>query len=438
MRTPSRLRHHQSSASRSTASPKLPDEPFLDRWLTGKGRLEALAHVALAAIEDDARPRRRRRRIDDLARHEALVTTIIANLSYLIVSKHRPQRIAVPLSKAKAKLGRYDRPGFGLLATTLRELHGDGVLDLKKSTEPGRVSTIAPTRWLRRIVRDAKITFDDFERVEGEEIIRLSRSEWDYPAGTKHRELIDYRDTAETRRYRAEMQRINDHLATADLSFAADGGPLIDFASRTLIRTFNLPPSLPRGTICFDFGGRLFGGWWENLKKPKRQHIRINGEPVADLDFKNLFVRLAYHHAGLAPPSPGDDLYAVPDFKKHREGIKKVLSAMLFAYKRLTRLPRDTKELFPEGTTAATVRAAIRAFHPALAGTFETGVGFSLMFTESQMLVAILLRLNAVGITALPMHDGIMVPVSKADQAAGVMGDVAKKLIGHRLPVVRK
>jgi hypothetical protein len=395
-------------------------------------------HVALATIEDTVLPRRRGRKSQDLVRHEDLVSTVVANLAYLIVSRHRPQRIAVPLANAKAKLTRYDRPGFGLLSDTLHNLHAAGFLDLKKPTEPGRVSTIAPTPWLRRIVRDAKITFGDFERVKGEEIIRLSRSEWDYPAGKKLRELIDYSDNAGTRRYRAEMRRVNVHLANADLGFVSDDGPPVDLAGRTLIRTFNLPPWLPRDTIRFDLGGRLFGGWWENLKKPKRRHIRVDGEHVADLDFKNLFVRLAYHHAGLDLPAPDDDLYAVPGFKRHREGVKKVLSAMLFAKKRLARLPRDTKGLFPPGTKAATVRAAILALHPALAGTFETAVGFALMFTESQMLVAILLRLNAAGITALPMHDGLMVPLSKADQAARVMGDVAQHHIGHRLPVVRK
>jgi hypothetical protein len=437
MRTPSPLRHHQSSLSRSQGSPRPRDEPFLDRWLTGKGRLEALAHVALATIEDTVLPRRRGRKSQDLVRHEDLVSTVVANLAYLIVSGHRPQRIAVPLANAKAKLTRYDRPGFGLLSDTLQDLHGAGFLDLKKPTEPGRVSTIAPTRWLRRIVRDAKVTFGDFERVKGEEVIRLSRSEWDYPAGKKLRELIDYSDTATTRRYRADMRRINSYLTNADLAFVADDDPPVDVASRTLIRTFNLPP-LAGGTIRFDLGGRLFGGWWENLRKPKRRYIRVDGEPIADLDFKNLFVRLAYRHAGLDPPPSSDDLYAVPGFKKHREGIKKVLSAMLFADKALSRMPRDTKQLFPKGATATTVRAAILALHPALAGTFETGVGYSLMFTESEMLVAILLRLNAVGITALPMHDGIMVPVSKADRAARVMGDAAKKLIGHPLPIVRK
>jgi hypothetical protein len=161
----------------------------------------------------------------------------------------------------------------------------------------------------------------------------------------------------------------------------------------------------------------------------------IEGEPHADLDFKNLFARLAYIHAGLPPPSPRDDLYAVPGFEDHRRGIKLVTSAMLFSCTRLKRLPRDAKPHLPSGTTAATVRSAILSRHPALASTFEKGVGFSLMFTESQILVAVLLSLYRRGITALPMHDGIMVPRSKSAVAQRTMIAVAKKQTGYPLPV---
>lgn len=414
------------------------DEFFFDKWLTGATiTFEALVFAALTALEDDAPPRQRKRKSHDLATHEALVTTVIANLAYPIIQTGTPVRIAVPLGKPKARVSRYDRPGLRSLPTVLRDLHTAGFLTLRPSTERGRVSTIEPTPWFYWLVREAKITFTDIARAPGEETIRLSRTEWDYPARVRHREWIDYTDTTATRRYREEMARINEHLAAADLAIQSAGAEHIDIFRRTLWRSFNLPPWVPRGTERFDLGGRLFGGWWMNLEHGDRPFIRIAGEPVADLDFRALFVRLAYARADLAPPPALDDLYQVGGFEEYREGIKKALSAMLFARKRLRVLPAKVKPLFPAGTKAAAVRSAILARHPLLADTFETGVGFSLMFTESQMLVAILLRLNAAGITALPMHDGIMVPASRADQATRVMQDVAEEQIGRRLPVKR-
>ncbi len=59
----------------------------------------------------------------------------------------------------------------------------------------------------------------------------------------------------------------------------------------------------------------------------------------------------------------------------------------------------------------------------------------SLMSTESRIIVAVVLRLMREGITALPMHDGLMVAASRLDRARAVMGDVAESEVGYRLPV---
>jgi len=192
---------------------------------------------------------------------------------------------------------------------------------------------------------------------------------------------------------------------------------------------------MPTGTIRFDLGGRLYGGWWQNLSKDRRAFIRIVGEPVAVLDFKSMFARLAYVHAGESAP-PGD-LYALPGFEDYREGVKQVFSAMLSRRGPLKRIPKDCSEL-PSGCTGKIIRAAILDRHPGLQQVFETGVGYELMFLESQILIAILRRLIDLGIVALPLHDGLMVAESKADRAAQVMGDVAKELTGHRLAVDQK
>lgn len=154
-----------------------------------------------------------------------------------------------------------------------------------------------------------------------------------------------------------------------------------------------------------------------------------------------MFVRLAYLEAGLAPPQDAAaDLYAVPGFTKgrHRDGIKKTVLAMLFRSSPLARLPKDAKGLLPPKTTAAQVRRAILAAHPALAPILETGVGLRLMFLESQILIAALLRLTDQRITALPMHDGIMCPRSNAALVETAMQDAAEQIVGLRLPVARK
>ena len=60
----------------------------------------------------------------------------------------------------------------------------------------------------------------------------------------------------------------------------------------------------------FDQGGRLYGGFWQNLKSCRREHIRIEGEPITVLDYGSMFTRLAYYEVGTVPPE--GDLYAIP------------------------------------------------------------------------------------------------------------------------------
>jgi hypothetical protein len=148
-----------------------------------------------------------------------------------------------------------------------------------------------------------------------------------------------------------------------------------------------------------------------------------------------MFARLAYVRAG--EPAPLGDLYALPGFEGYRDGVKQVFSAMLSRRGPLKRIPRECPEL-PPGCTGKIIRAAILDRHQGLWQVFETGVGYELMFLESQILIAILLRLIDLGIVALPLHDGLMVAESKAETAAKVMGNVAEELTGHKLPVEQK
>ncbi len=256
------------------------------------------------------------------------------------------------------------------------------------------------------------------------------------------------------------MRRINEHLATADIRY--DEGPQVDGMGRVLDasprarflhRTFNVPapprkpgqkflPPVEPHEKRFDRAGRLYhsGIFWQGLGKEYRQFIRIDGEPIAYLDFKSMFLRLAHIEAGLEPPQ--GDLYmriAGIETPSHREGIKTVVNAMLFRDGELNRLPRGTKELLPKSLQAAsTARAAILQAFPNLATVFERSRGFNLMHAESQILVAILLRLIDHGITALPVHDGMMVGASQAERAEALIDETTREAFGFALPLERK
>ena len=88
-----------------------------------------------------------------------------------------------------------------------------------------------------------------------------------------------------------------------------DGGPPVLRRSGSF--TGALTARQTPGRERFDLGGRLFGGWWQSLEKQRRRSIRLDGEPIAELDFAAMFLRLAYLEVGESPPE-GDLYAAVP------------------------------------------------------------------------------------------------------------------------------
>jgi hypothetical protein len=433
------------------ASARAIRDRFLDQWVTAGGaRLNGLVAAVLAKVDHQeliSGLRQRRRRGEDLETHRRLVENIVANLAYTVIDKSkRPKTIAVSLSKA-LKLTRYDHHIFGQLPALLPLLKACGLVKVVKSRSLGRRTTIEASARFTRKVQASGITLEDFGTSELQELIVVSRGEKGFSAagnfGTK-REWIDYADTAATRRYRKEMKRINAHLAAANLEFDASGLPpsaITDTSihRRRLRRYFNHPPWLEGEAPSFTLGGRLFGSWWLNLDKKLRGRIRIDGEDVADLDFSSMFPRLAYMKLGLEPP-PGDLYDGIPGLEdpKYREGVKGMMNTLLFAKGAKLRMPSEFKKELPQGWTAAKVRAAILVKHPSLEAAFERSLGFELFFDESRVAIATLLRLIDEEITALPIHDGLLAPVSKKERVRTVMEETAKQLTGHALPTSEK
>lgn len=118
---------------------------------------------------------------------------------------------------------------------------------------------------------------------------------------------------------------------------------------------------------------------------------------------------------------PEGDIYDIARDGSARGGWKKLLNALLFADKPLKRWPRVTRELFSGGTRLPNAIRAIKDRHRPIAPLFERGLGFELMFIESELLIPVLLQLSGEGITALPLHDSVLVAVSQAERAKELM-----------------
>ena len=424
------------------------DRAFHDLWMTAQGpALCAVAADAMAALDQlDAAHRDKRSAAGERTRiphraelevRAAMIGNILANLLWLHHDGRGRTRLIVDLSRRG--IARYRPSIFRQLRPTLDALETAGFIIWHGTEFYGWRTTIEATPGLNAAFDQHGATPADIGRRDDEETIILAPRPGRDGSRKLNRPPVAYRDVPQSKRYRREMRTINACLAAADIVLlAADGSGPQPMPAWRLVRRFSTAdPSASRQP--FDLHGRLYPqpDWWlSGLERGQRHRLRINGEPVAYLDFSNMHARLAYAEAGIAPPA--GDLYRVPGLEDHREGVKKAFAAMLSKRSTRRQFRDETMALFPAGTTPAQVADAIRSHHPGIARLFGTDRTIRYMFIDSTIMVAVLLRLATLGIPALPLHDGLLVAQSASATAKAIMEGEGERVAGAALPVDEK
>lgn len=296
----------------------------------------------------------------------------------------------------------------------------------------GDSTVIYPTgRFLKHMYEhDVKTLNHVYRDAQGEEIVLLKSKRADGDLSESSAE-VDYPDNETADQYRAILRQIQQRLDVTPMVVINERRPsektglLIDVRMRRLRRVF----TRERWDSC----GRYYGAWWLPLSKEERlSRIVMEGRYVAELDFSSMMVRLAY---GLAKAQPREgDQYAVPGFTQSRDCMKVLMSALLFdrpGFNR-KRLPDDAMDGLhkDEVRPAVEIIQALKNYHKPLLGLCGAGVGHDLFFQESQIMTTILLRMNALGITGLPVHDAVYVPTHRVTEAKGVMEQVFREVVG--------
>jgi hypothetical protein len=429
--------------ARNKATKKPPPDrlPWFDQWRGARGAalrsLVLTIRDALAEREKTTGDRKRERRPDDQRRYEIAVETVVVNLARAALFNRTDSRMAILTGNKTRGFTRYDNEALGKpLRTLLGGLEALGLVEWRWSPQRGVASSVAPTERLSMMVQEAGVTLADFGRLLNEEVISLSRKRkiGDWRESRIERDWIDYTDTAETNAMRDDMRRVNAWLERASITFVDDGAEPVDVHDRTLRRLFVIHEGDPLGQR-FDLSGRLFGGFWQSLQRERRSGIRIDGEPVATLDYSSMFARLAYARKGVQPPA--GDLYAIPGLEGYRDAVKLGVNALLFDQQTRRQWPKteEPEQRLPSGWTLTRFRNSLIERHPDIADCIGRGLGFHLMHTESEIIVRVLTTLVSEGVTALPLHDGILVRKSHASMGKVAMEAVSQDMTFYVLPV---
>ena len=190
--------------------------------------------------------------------------------------------------------------------------------------------------------------------------------------------------------------------------------------------------------FAFNMGGRLYsvGDSYQNMEKGLRSGMRINGEPVVELDLRASFLTIIYGLEGVTLRRDDDpyDIDALP------RDVVKAWIAMTLGYDRfhsqwsletVSRAKRDGIDL-PADYPIDTVRQAVLNKHPALAGWKECPMRWPhLQYLESSAIIDAVELLGSVhDVCALPLHDALLVPISKLATAQAVLTRTFKQRIG--------
>lgn len=113
------------------------------------------------------------------------------------------------------------------------------------------------------------------------------------------------------------------------------------------------------------------------------------------------------------------------------------MNAMLFADGPLKNWPEETLQHFPKGTELRQAIGMLTKKHAPINRLFGKGIGFQLMRIESDIIIDVTLQLFKDGITALPLHDAMLVGRSHAIPAQQVMQYAFERGTGCNRAIVK-
>lgn len=190
----------------------------------------------------------------------------------------------------------------------------------------------------------------------------------------------------------------------------------------------------------FAKGGRLYGGWWMSEPEEARKGITINGQKTVEIDYAECHPRMLYHLEGADNKQP---LYAVPEVTTYeqQEGLKEgtfrpcikwLFQVLINGKGRPDQADMPDNVFIPPGFTIKQLVAFIEAKHQPIAHKFKTGAGLDLMRIESDIALEIITTAMREGWVALSIHDSLITTVDKEDRLKELMvQSYAKRFFGY-------
>lgn len=257
--------------------------------------------------------------------------------------------------------------------------------------------------------------------VFAEPIILRSEKLWSEKRAARVAAGIDYEDTDETNRMREGLRRYNDVMAQHRV---------VDVTGQR--HSTHLARIFSQGS--FAQGGRFYRASYQQLSKPDRAKLTIDGEQVVELDFASMHPTMLYLRSGLEPP---EDAYAKDGFER---GILKLAfnvalnaSTSASACRAVARSLREAGHAEPEPTARHYVQA-MPTLYPEFESQVFSGVGLDLQRLDSDIAARVMKSCTEAVIPVLVMHDSFLVGRSHEVELRRMMTEAFQAVLGTTHP----
>lgn len=281
----------------------------------------------------------------------------------------------------------------------------------------GRTARIKATDKLLKLVRIRDIYSVIISNPEDESETIILKDE--------NKKLIDYKDNQRSATAREELRLLNELLAKTELKVdkkALTDKRFVTLTNKRIFRVFN--------NNDFWKGGRVYGGFWQEIKREYRKTITINDDKVTELDFKANHPSLIYRFSS-GTPVPAD-CYAIKEFD--RDIVKNAMLMMINNPSKADAanalVSRVRKKLKKEITRDDALRVieSLEELHKAiLFMLYDPKLGMRLQAIEGEIAIDILFNLMNENIPCLSLHDSFIVSVNHREQLRTAMINSYKK-----------
>jgi len=217
-----------------------------------------------------------------------------------------------------------------------------------------------------------------------------------------------------------------------------------------------------RVSLTREFKDGEMGRWfqkgemsYQQLSEEERTKLRINGEKVVEIDYSAMHPHILY--AWENKQCPSDCYESIMNQCACSRFVAKsmvLIAVNADCYANVSRAVNNKKreteranrnrtipepvlynELKKQNLTLKQVVEAIKIAHPTIEKYIYSASANKLMLVESDIMTSVLLKLMSLGISALPVHDSVIVPSRNEDVARRVMQDTYMEHTGFKITI---